>query len=103
MKNMVIALTLICPGTAFSQNKPVDPNYIYCYKETVFETEDYKIYLEDAVNQDDFSKFLFRVFNKTYHYLIFKPGDIVFKIGGQDLISKDKPLIVLPNSEGSKV
>jgi hypothetical protein len=44
-----------------------------------------------------------RIFNKTNDYIIFKPGDAVFMINGQNLMSKDKQLTVPPNDEANKV
>jgi hypothetical protein len=88
---------------AQESGKFADPKFVFAYKETSFETDDYKIYIEDAVNVDAFSKFKVRVFNKTNDYLILKPSDVVFKIGNQILFGKDKQLVIPPNEEASRV
>ncbi|MGZ3884285.1 MAG: hypothetical protein ACXVPQ_08865 [Bacteroidia bacterium] len=102
-------LTIICFAIfslalhAQDQNKNVDPKYRYCYKETSLETDDYKVYIVDAVNENTYSKVKIRIFNKTNDYLIFKPSEFSFLINGQDLASKDKQIIVMPNEEVAKV
>jgi hypothetical protein len=88
---------------AQESGKFADPKFVFAYKETSFETEDYKIYIEDAVNVDAFAKFKVRVFNKTNDYLVLKPADINFKIGNQSIFGKDKQLVIPPNEEASKV
>ena len=76
---------------------------MFCFKNTSFSADDYKIYIEDAVNEDGYSKFKIRIFNKTNDYLIFKPGDAVFKIGSREIICKEKQIVILPNEESWKV
>lgn len=105
MKNLFIALSFLLAGQLFSQEtkKHIDPKYVFCYKPTSVSTDDYKIYIEDAINEDGLSKFKIRIFNKTNDYLIFKPGDLVFKIGNQEIICKEKQIVILPNEENWKV
>jgi len=97
----LIALSLVT--NAQNKKQGIDPKYAFCYKQATLETDDYKIYIDDAVNENTYSKFKIRVFNKTNDYLIFKPADVVFKIGGQELAGKDKQFVILPNEEGGKV
>lgn len=97
----LIALSVI--AKAQDKKKNIDPKYVFCYKQTSLETDDYKIYIEDAINEDGLSKFKIRVFNKTNDYLIFKPSDVIFKIGSQQIACKDKQIVILPNEEGWKV
>jgi hypothetical protein len=93
--------------TFFSQaqesKKHIDPKYVFCYKNLSVSTDDYKIYIEDAINEDGVSKLKIRIFNKTNDYLIFKPEDVIFKIGSQNVACKEKQLIIMPNEEGWKV
>lgn len=105
MKKIIIALFVIFSITCHSQEKKwnVDPKYKIFYKETSFETDDYKIYIEDAVSTDAFAKIKIRIFNKTNDYLLFKPSDLVFTINGNDVQGTDKQLIIFPNDEGTKV
>ncbi|HWY10738.1 MAG TPA: hypothetical protein VN026_05395 [Bacteroidia bacterium] len=97
----LMALSLVI--NAQDKKKGIDPKYAFCYKQATLETDDYKIYIDDAVNENMYSKFKVRVFNKTNDYLIFKPADVIFKIGSQELTGKDKQFIILPNEEGGKV
>lgn len=105
MKNYFLAFLLVISfGTQAQQSKKnIDPKYVFCYKNTSFSTDDYKIYIEDAINEDGLSKFKIRIFNKTNDYLIFKPSDIVFKIGTQEIACKEKQILILPNEENWKV
>lgn len=104
MKKLLSIAFIICSTLTFAQKKKnVDPGYRYVYKETSFETDDYKIYIEDATAIDAWSKFKVRVFNKTNDYLILKPTDIIFNIDGKEIAGTDKQLIIVPNDEASKV
>ncbi len=97
----LMALSLLT--NAQDKKKNIDPKYVFCYKQVSLETDDYKIYIDDAVNENTYSKFKIRIFNKTNDYLIFKPTDVTFKFGTQELVSKDKQFVILPNEEGGKV
>ncbi len=104
MKKLFFALFFTTTLFSIAQDKKaVDPKYIYWYKETSLETDDYKIYIVDAQNGENYAKFRIRIFNKTNDYLIFKPSECSFLIGSQDLSSKDKQIIVPPNDEAGKV
>lgn len=104
MKKFLSLSLIICSTLIFAQKKKnVDPGYKYIYKETSFETDDYKIYIEDATAIDAWSKLKVRVFNKTNDYLILKPTDVTFKIDGKEIQGTDKQLIIVPNDEASKV
>lgn len=100
-------LTLLLAISFFIQaqqsKKGIDPKYVFCYKNTSYSTDDYKIYIEDAINEDGLSKLKIRIFNKTNDYLIFKPNDVVFRIGTQEVPCKEKQIVILPNEEGWKV
>lgn len=97
----LLAITFLT--NAQESKKGIDPKYIFCYKNTSISTDDFKIYIEDAVNEDGVAKFKIRIFNKTNDYIIFKPGDVVFKIGKQEIPCKDKQILILPNEEGWRV
>ena len=105
MKRFLIVglMTLSLAINAQDKKQNIDPKYAFCYKATTLETDDYKIYIDDAVNENTYSKFRLRIFNKTNDYLIFKPTDVIFKIGSQELSGKDKQFVILPNEEGGKV
>jgi hypothetical protein len=100
----ILTLSLIALTTMMAaQKKTVDPKYQYVYKDVSFETDDYKIYIEDAVNVDTKAKFKIRVFNKTNDYLIFRPANLIFHIGASNLPGTDKQMIIMPNDEDWKV
>jgi hypothetical protein len=105
MNRYIIALVLLSSYFLQAQEskKHIDPKYVFCYKNTSVNTDDYKIYIEDAINEDGLSKFKIRIFNKTNDYLIFKPEDVIFKIGKQEIACKEKPITILPNEEAWKV
>jgi len=106
MKYILTAISLLLLSLVnFAQDKKknIDPKYAFCYKATSLETDDYKIYIEDAVNENAYAKFKIRIFNKTNDYLIFKPSDAIFKIGSQEISGKDKQILILPNEEGWRV
>jgi len=100
---LIFLLILSYCVQAQESKKHIDPKYVFCYKQTAVNTDDYKIYIEDAINEDGLSKFKIRIFNKTNDYLIFKPGDVVFKIGNQEIPCKEKQIVILPNEENWKV
>jgi hypothetical protein len=103
IKSLLLLGLILLGSLGLAQNNKVKPNYVYCYKETTLETDDYKIYIVSGQNEYDYAKFKIRIFNKTTDYLIFKPSECSFLIGTQDLIPKDKQIVVPPNSEESKV
>jgi hypothetical protein len=104
MKRYLLVLLLISSFIKAQESKKhIDPKYVFCYKPTSVNTDDYKIYIEDAVNEDGLAKLKIRIFNKTNDYLIFKPSDVVFRIGTQEVACKEKQLTILPNEEGWKV
>lgn len=105
MKKLLFISLIVSSLFSIAQDKKknIDPKYVFCYKNTSFTTNDYKIYIEDAINEDGLSKFKIRIFNKTNDYLIFKPSDIIFKIGNQEIACKEKQILVLPNEESWKV
>ena len=95
--------SLMAFGQKDKKDKKVNEKYIFCYKEASLETDDYKIYIVDAVARGEFSKFKIRIFNKTNDFLIFKPQEMTFIGNGQTISGTDKPIIVAPNDETSKV
>lgn len=103
MKKLLLAGALILGLGSFAQkDKKLDEKYYFCYKEVSFETDDYKIYIVDAISQGNFTKFKLKIFNKTNDYLIFRPQEIVLSGNGQNIPSTDKQMIVAPNDESSR-
>lgn len=104
MKKLLLAGALILSLGSFAQkDRKLDEKYYFCYKELPFETDDYKIYIVDAVSQGTYTKFKMKVFNKTNDYLIVRPQEIVLSGNGQNIAGTDKQLIVPPNDESSRV
>jgi hypothetical protein len=73
------------------------------YKPQTIENNDIKIMIEDAVATPSGVKFKVIIFNKTNDYVIYKPYESVFKIGGKNYNPNEKWLVIRPNDEDSKV
>lgn len=104
MRNFITALFLLSSFAIFSQTRlAVDAGYKVYYQQASFETDDYKIYIEDGISTEAWAKCKIRIFNKTNDFLIFKPTDLTFKIGDNVLPGMDKQVIVFPNDEATRV
>lgn len=105
MKTILIALTFLLGLNAFAQkDKKIKDDTKFIYKNTVVETDDYKIYITDAVATKAYAKFKFKIFNKTNDFLIIKIADLFYLAEGKNLVcSEKKDIIVAPNDEASKV
>ena len=59
MKRFLIGglMALSLTTNAQAQKKNIDPKYAFCYKQATLETDDYKIYVDDAINENVYSKF----------------------------------------------
>lgn len=75
----------------------------YFYKDATFETDDYSIFITDAVATHAYVKFKMKVFNKTNDFLVVKPIEMGYSSVGKTAISKDKVFVVAPNEEDWKV
>lgn len=75
----------------------------FFYKAVTIETDDYKLYIEDAVALGEYSKFKIKVFNKTNDFLYIKPSEMLFIAGDKNITNAEKPFVINPNDEGSKV
>lgn len=112
MKHLLIALALTVAIPTFAQDKAdkkekkekkPKKDEKFFYKETTIETDDYKVYIEDAVALEGFSKFKMKVFNKTNDFLFIKPSEMIFVAGDKDVKNNEKPFVVNPNDENWKV
>lgn len=99
MRPLLFAAMLFAAGSMFSQKEEKK----VMYKEATAETDDYKIYIVDAVAYAAQSKFKMKVFNKTNDYLMIKPKEITFISGERSLSSIDRNFVVAPNDEASLV
>lgn len=73
------------------------------YKEQTIENNDLKISISDAVATAAGIKFRLRIYNKTNEYIIYKPSESIFKIGGKDHNPVEEWLVIRPNDDDSKV
>jgi len=104
MKYITLAFMLFIGLNLFSQKeKKPDEKVKVFYKDVAAETDDYKIYIEDAVAVGNQSKFKMRVFNKTNDYLLIKPSEITFTADGKTFTSKDRTFVIPPNDESHLV
>ena len=113
MKFLLITLLFLLGFNSFAQKdkkekkekkeEKVNEKVKFIYKEVFVETDDYKIYIIDAVATDGVCKFKIKVFNKTNDYLIVKPREFALIADGKTIVSTDKNLIVPPNEETNKV
>ena len=104
MKNYFIAgLMALALGTTAQQKLAVDAGYRVFYKQASFETDDYKVYIEDGMSTNAWAKCKVRIFNKTNDFLVFKPTDLIFKIGNAEIAGTDKQVVVFPNDEATRV
>ncbi len=100
MKKIILALALLPALSVFSQKdkKPEEKGKV-TYKDATVETDDYKVYIVDAVAVSAQSKFKMKVFNKTNDYLLVRPKEITFMAEGKTLNSTDRTFVVAPNDE----
>lgn len=104
MKSILLATILFTGLSLFPQEKQEKKDEKkLMYKEATAETDDYKIYIVDAVAYPAQSKFKMKVFNKSNDYLVIKPSEIKFISGDKLLSSTDRTFVVAPNDEASLV
>ncbi|MCW3082815.1 MAG: hypothetical protein JWP12_181 [Bacteroidetes bacterium] len=72
------------------------------YKDLTIETSDIKIVVNGAVSTPAGLKFRLHIFNKTNKYIVYKPSESVFKIGGKNYNPDEKWMIIRPNDDESQ-
>jgi hypothetical protein len=107
MKSILMACAFLISAQAFSQK--VDEKTKVFYKEMAIETDDYKVYILDAVSAINYTKFRMKVFNKTNDYIIIRPNEIIYSADGQTITGSgkmftggDKMFVIPPNEESNK-
>ena len=85
------------------KEKKIDPGLKYIYKEATLETDDYNVYIIDAVAVGKQVKFKIKIFNKTNDYLLIKPNEINYVVDGKTVFCRDKNFVVQPNEEETEV
>ena len=104
MKHILLAITLLIGLQSFGQKKEkINPALNYIYKEVSLETDDYNVYIIDAVAVGKKVKFKIKIFNKTNDYLLVKPGEINYVGEGKTVFCRDKNFVVQPNEEETEV
>ncbi|MES2762696.1 MAG: hypothetical protein V4677_10825 [Bacteroidota bacterium] len=110
MKHILLAITLFIGLQSLAQKKDEKAKSAkekegekYVYKEATYETDDYKIYVIDAVANLKQAKFKIKIFNKTNDYLLVKPTEFKYMAGDKTLLGKDKTYVVSPNEEETEV
>lgn len=108
MKYFLAAITLLIGISSFAQKEDKKKlkekeDLKYLYKEATLETDDYKIYIMDAVASLKQSKFKIKIFNKTNDYLLIKPTEFIYQSGDKPILSRDKTFVVSPNEEETEV
>jgi hypothetical protein len=73
------------------------------YRDQVIENNDVKIMVIDAVAGPSGVKFKVRIFNKTNDYIVYKPSESIFRLGGKTFNPDEEWLIIRPNDEDSQV
>lgn len=104
MKKLVLVLTvgLIVNNSAIAQKKEVKYDKMY-YKNLTKETNDITITVDNAVSTDGETKFKLKIENKTGNFLIYKPEESKFIVNGKELKSKEKVLVIKPNSSDFRI
>ena len=103
MKKMIftLALAVVSMTVATAQK---DVKYSKMYYKNIEKTEgDITITVDNAVSTDGETKFKLKISNKTSDFLILKPEECKFMINGQELIPKEKWLVIKPNESDSKI
>lgn len=117
MKHFLLAAALLIGVNSFAQKEEKEKkkskkeieaekakeNEKYFYKDVTFETDDYSVFITDAVATNAYVKFKMKVFNKTNDFLVVKPIEMSYTSGSKTAITKDKVFVVAPNEEDWKV
>ncbi|MDQ3048909.1 MAG: hypothetical protein M3R27_15270 [Bacteroidota bacterium] len=96
MKKLLLSLLII--GSTFSAAIAQDYKKVF-FKDLTIENNHVKVTVEDAVATPAGIKFRLKIFNKTNDYVVYKPVESSFKIGGKDYKPEEKWLIIRPNED----
>ncbi|MFL5763255.1 MAG: hypothetical protein ACJ77K_04875 [Bacteroidia bacterium] len=96
MKNTVFAMIAVAAVCTASAQKDVKYAKLY-YKNTVLETNEVTLSVDNAVSTDQVTKFKLKVTNKTNDFIMFKPEECKFIIGGKEMKPHEKAKIISPN------
>ncbi|MNK09761.1 hypothetical protein D3C87_277360 [compost metagenome] len=100
MKVLVVAGLLgsmTFSGTVFGQYDKV------FYRDTTFETEQYKVQIDNVVALAKEVKFRMSITNKTSDWIMYSSDESKIEIGGNALDTKDKFILIAPHESKKKV
>lgn len=96
-KTILIAATLLFGSNLLNAQKDKNnPDYKGFYKDVTVQSPEAQLTFENAVSKIEYSKFKMIVKNKTNDYLIYKPSESVFKLGGKTFKPQEKELFIEP-------
>ncbi len=98
MKHFLLATAMFAGLISFAQKEDK-----ILFKEATVETDDYKVYIVDAVSTEGETKFKMKVFNKTNDYLLVKASEIILEADGKTFTNKEDNLVIGPNDEDYRV
>ncbi len=97
MKKTVLVLIAVTTMFTASAQKEKKYDKLY-YKNTVLETGEVTITVDNAVSTEGETKFKLKIVNKTADYIMFKPDECKFIINGKESKPTEKPKTIDPNS-----
>ncbi|MCK6650553.1 MAG: hypothetical protein L6Q66_12920, partial [Bacteroidia bacterium] len=100
MKKIIFALFVAVAATTSTSAQEYKKVF---FKTQTVETNDVKVTIDGAVATARETKFKIKLINKTNDYLIYKPAESTFKIGGKSYNPSEKWVIIRPNDDGSSV
>jgi archaellum component FlaF (FlaF/FlaG flagellin family) len=95
MKKIVFAF--IAATSMLSISAQVKYAKLY-YKNTLVETNEVTLSVDNAVSTDVETKFKLKITNKTNDFIMFKPDECKFIINGKEIKPTEKPKTIEPNS-----
>jgi hypothetical protein len=96
MKKFVFAFIAVAATLGAAAQKEVKYAKLY-YKNTVVETNEVTLSVDNAVSTDNVTKFKLKITNKTNDFIMLKPEECKFVINGKEMKPHEKPKIINPN------
>jgi hypothetical protein len=105
MKHILLTFIIFCTISisGICQTKKVDPDHTNYYKPLTVDLPGVKIDALDVVSKIDYSKFKIKITNTTNDYILYKPQESKFIIGGNEYKPQDKKaMLIQPLDNASK-
>jgi len=96
MKTKKIIIAVMASVAMLTASAQVKYSKLY-YKNTVVETGEVTLSVDNAVSTDQVTKFKLKVTNKTNDFIMVKPEECKFIINGKEMRPHEKPKIIKPN------